>query len=64
MKSVDKNTTLGGEKLVSSKQSSTNSITNMKTAKMIRIQLQSEHLSGWTDDDVKKYEMDIVNYFK
>jgi hypothetical protein len=35
-------------------------ITNMKMVKMIVFQLRAEHMEGWRDSDVKKFEMDVV----
>lgn len=47
------------------KNSTTNNadsqITNMSKVKIIVLQFRAEHHSGWTEDNVKKYEMEIVN---
>uniref|UniRef100_A0AC35U2Z8 SSD domain-containing protein n=1 Tax=Rhabditophanes sp. KR3021 TaxID=114890 RepID=A0AC35U2Z8_9BILA len=38
--------------------------TNIKSLKIITLQLRVEHQAGWKDADVKAYEMAIVNHFR
>jgi hypothetical protein len=54
---IPENTTLSTKEL-------TKRITNMKYVKMIVLQFRAEHEIGWEDEDIKGYEMKIVNYFK
>ena len=39
-------------------------VTNMKYVKMIVLQFRAEHEIGWEDQDIKAFEMKIVNYYK
>ena len=39
-------------------------ITNMKSVKMLTLQFRAEHRAGWTDEDVKKWEMKLVDVFE
>ncbi|CAJ0570413.1 unnamed protein product, partial [Mesorhabditis spiculigera] len=39
-------------------------ITNLKSVKMIALQFRAEHKPGWTDHDVKEWEMKVVDIFQ
>uniref|UniRef100_A0A7I4XV90 SSD domain-containing protein n=1 Tax=Haemonchus contortus TaxID=6289 RepID=A0A7I4XV90_HAECO len=39
-------------------------ITNMKSVKMLTMQFRSEHRPGWTEADVKNWEMKMVDVFQ
>uniref|UniRef100_A0A183F5V6 SSD domain-containing protein n=1 Tax=Heligmosomoides polygyrus TaxID=6339 RepID=A0A183F5V6_HELPZ len=39
-------------------------VTNMKSVKMLAMQFRAEHKPGWTDPDVKKWEMKMVEVFE
>lgn len=36
----------------------------MKTVKMVVAQLRAEHDDSWKDEEVKKYELNMVTYFQ
>lgn len=39
-------------------------ITNVKSVKMITLQFRAEHKKGWTEAQVKKWEMSLVDIFE
>jgi hypothetical protein len=39
-------------------------VSNMKMVKMVVVQLRAEHDDSWTDKQVKKYEMEMVERFE
>ncbi|PIO70614.1 patched family protein [Teladorsagia circumcincta] len=60
---------LGGPDLVESMINSSiipeiRRVTNMKSVKMLTMQFRSEHRPGWTEADVKSWEMKMVDVFQ
>lgn len=39
-------------------------ITNLKTIKLVVLQIRAERKSWWTDEDILKYETEIPYYFQ
>ncbi|CAI4229885.1 unnamed protein product [Auanema sp. JU1783] len=39
-------------------------ITNIKSIKMITLQFRAEHKAGWEEEDVKRWEMQLVDVFE
>ncbi|CAI5439803.1 unnamed protein product [Caenorhabditis angaria] len=39
-------------------------ITNVKSVKMITLQFRAEHKAGWKDEEIKKWEMQLVEIFE